>query len=566
MSFRWRLTSANTFIGVVRDRICELRETAAGTEFRVHGPPARADDVHAASAALRAHLSLDRGPRTPAAKWASPQHALKDSVLPAVAVQHLRCAAALPGVRVLTIGSHIEALITFVGSANNNIKRNMQMVEGLCAQFPHNFLGVDAYGSRHFRFPSADDICSLSEDALWELGWGYRAPRIVKLAGQLRELGGATFLTSLATLPDVEAREALCQLCGVGRKVADCILLFGYERDSVVPVDTHCLQLARRYFFPETSKDTSLTTGLYNRIVEEFHKAFGLEHAGWAFMTLFVAELSDFRSRLNSPAICPVAEVGQDGDNDDEQRSAKDMDKVAGAKDGYFGDQPRRRRLLRVGSKDIAHMRGSVHGSTAAVTFSAIPSDDPRSGIRLTNESNGQVSQAAQAGPFKSIELAKHRAASAAVIAAADRSEAMAMSRGKGRSMVSHNGNGRNETEYRTIMRRTVQPRSLNFYDLSPLRKRATSDILLGLSIEQCVSDVAVGAVDITCAIPSAPTAPRTRRACRLAAEAENAKIGSHSKVRPADRQPRKSVSKRKRNSPAAPVSSKACKYPAVEN
>ena len=87
MSFRWRLTSANTFIGVVRDRICELRETAAGTEFRVHGPPARADDVHAASAALRAHLSLDRGPRTPAAKWASPQHALKDSVLPAVAVQ-----------------------------------------------------------------------------------------------------------------------------------------------------------------------------------------------------------------------------------------------------------------------------------------------------------------------------------------------------------------------------------------------------------------------------------------------------------------------------------------------
>ena len=39
----------------------------------------------------------------------------------------MHAAAAIPGVRVLTI-ERLEALITFMGSANNNIKRNMQMV------------------------------------------------------------------------------------------------------------------------------------------------------------------------------------------------------------------------------------------------------------------------------------------------------------------------------------------------------------------------------------------------------------------------------------------------------
>src|SRR6056297_1222144 len=56
MSFRWRVTPADTFIGVLGDCICELRETAGGAEYRVHG----AGDAAAARELLRDHLSLDR--------------------------------------------------------------------------------------------------------------------------------------------------------------------------------------------------------------------------------------------------------------------------------------------------------------------------------------------------------------------------------------------------------------------------------------------------------------------------------------------------------------------------
>ena len=47
---------------------------------------------------------------------------------------------------------------------------------------------------------------------------------------------------------DREAVTALMSFCGIGRKVADCILLFGLHRLDAFPSDTHIKQiLAERY-------------------------------------------------------------------------------------------------------------------------------------------------------------------------------------------------------------------------------------------------------------------------------------------------------------------------------
>lgn len=75
-------------------------------------------------------------------------------------------------------------------------------------------------------FPTIEQLSSLTEEQYWELGWGYRAPRMTKMLGQLVELGGTTWLEKVQTLPYVESRAELEKLCGVGRKVADCICLF----------------------------------------------------------------------------------------------------------------------------------------------------------------------------------------------------------------------------------------------------------------------------------------------------------------------------------------------------
>ena len=272
MSFRWRKEHASgTFIGVLGTDIYELREDEHGTYFRATHSVAAA----AARKTLRKHFRLDDGVIT---SCYPPWRALDLQLFE-------RAAAAIPGVRVLCILDLLECLVAFVGSANNNIKRCSQMVRALCAAFPSNFIGLDAYGERCYHFPSVSDLAQLDEADLWRLGWGYRAPRVHALTAQLQARGAEAFLQSLVGETELDARAALCELCGVGRKVADCVLLFGYGHDGCVPVDTHCRQLAERVLLPSI-KGFSLTPPVYAAIVARFHELFGSHFAGWAFMTM----------------------------------------------------------------------------------------------------------------------------------------------------------------------------------------------------------------------------------------------------------------------------------------
>ena len=105
---------------------------------------------------------------------------------------------------------------------------------------------------------------------------------------ELAERGDEAFLDGLALDDEDGARAALLELCGVGRKVADCILLMSFSYDGCVPVDTHCFQLAQAWLCPSV-RGKSLTAANYQAIVDRFHALFGDNMAGWAFMTLFCA-------------------------------------------------------------------------------------------------------------------------------------------------------------------------------------------------------------------------------------------------------------------------------------
>ena len=323
MSFRWWRTSAANYVGVLGAFIFELHQDEITGEvfYRSRSQETSSDAAASATSLLLAHLRLDNendrcfNACTHEAWQADPSNCAAQQS-PALR-RFRRCAAALPGVRVVKILDPWETLVTFMGSANNNIKRNMQMVRNLAAAFPHNRIGsgwhdkeeegeeeredsttgCTATDESFFVFPSVEDVLTLSEERLWELGWGYRAPRLYKLCREVHYLGGEGWLHALAHESEPVARKALMQLTGVGRKVADCCLLFGYSHDGCVPVDTHCLQLAQRLMLPGHQKGRTLSPPLYTEIVSRFHEEFGPERAGHAFMQMFVAELSDFRRR-----------------------------------------------------------------------------------------------------------------------------------------------------------------------------------------------------------------------------------------------------------------------------
>lgn len=123
--------------------------------------------------------------------------------------------------------SPVETIFSFLISQNNHIPRIKGIIERVC-----DALGKDMGGYR--AFPELDALASAGEAFYTSAGAGYRAAYLDRTARTLAE----TDFTDWEKLSTAELRGKLMSLHGVGRKVADCILLFGYNRFDVFPVDT----------------------------------------------------------------------------------------------------------------------------------------------------------------------------------------------------------------------------------------------------------------------------------------------------------------------------------------
>ena len=150
-----------------------------------------------------------------------------------------RAVAASRGIRILR-QDRWEALCSFIISQNNNIPRIKKIIGALCEKY-----GEDIGGA--YDFPSAASLCKAGEEAIFALRTGFRAKYIVAAAKAVSEDDG--FLERVASSASYEdAEEILVSLKGVGPKVAECTLLFGFERYDAFPVDVWIRKvLARRY-------------------------------------------------------------------------------------------------------------------------------------------------------------------------------------------------------------------------------------------------------------------------------------------------------------------------------
>ena len=134
-----------------------------------------------------------------------------------------------PGIRILRQDPW-ETLCTFILSANNNIPRIKGIVERLCTGW-----GNPIPGSTLCSFPAPEVLAALSPGDLAPIRAGWREAYILDAARRVAE--GQLDLGAVAKMPTPEAREALMEVRGVGVKVAQCILLFGFGRTECVPVD-----------------------------------------------------------------------------------------------------------------------------------------------------------------------------------------------------------------------------------------------------------------------------------------------------------------------------------------
>jgi len=141
------------------------------------------------------------------------------------------CTAFGAGIRILKQDKW-EALCSFIISQNNNIPRIKKIIDVLCCDFGEAILFE---GNKYYSFPSADSLAVLNADDLFSLRCGYRAAYIINAAKKVAT--GALSLDTIGELSPADARRVLLALYGVGRKVADCFMLFGLNMLDTFPRD-----------------------------------------------------------------------------------------------------------------------------------------------------------------------------------------------------------------------------------------------------------------------------------------------------------------------------------------
>lgn len=125
-----------------------------------------------------------------------------------------------------------EMLITFLLAQRKNLKSIKNSIQKLCVLC--GSVLQDCAGS-YYAFPTPDQIASLSLEQLESCGLGYRAPYVESAAQAVHT--GAFKLSEIKNLDNRSAVERLKTLPGIGDKIAECVLLFGYHRLDTFPVD-----------------------------------------------------------------------------------------------------------------------------------------------------------------------------------------------------------------------------------------------------------------------------------------------------------------------------------------
>jgi len=168
-----------------------------------------------------------------------------------------------------------ECLATFICSSMKQVAHIRQISLALRKRF-----GEQRRIGSHlvYSFPSARRLAQVSEKGLRDCKLGYRAKNLRATARLVSS--GQTDLEAWSALSDAELRKQLCGLPGVGPKIANCVMLFAYERLRAFPIDVWIERVLRQHYFSRRKKMTA-------QRLRQFSETYFGEHGGYAQQYLF---------------------------------------------------------------------------------------------------------------------------------------------------------------------------------------------------------------------------------------------------------------------------------------
>src|SRR6266446_7321534 len=168
-----------------------------------------------------------------------------------------------------------ECLATFICSSMKQVAHIRQISLALRKRFG----GRRSIGDQLvYTFASAQRLAQASEKELLECKLGYRAKNLRATAWLVSS--GQADLESWSALSDAELRKQLCALPGVGPKIANCMMLFAYERLRAFPIDVWIERVLRQHYFSRRRKMSA-------QQLRQFSETYFGEHGGYAQQYLF---------------------------------------------------------------------------------------------------------------------------------------------------------------------------------------------------------------------------------------------------------------------------------------
>ena len=178
------------------------------------------------------------------------------------------------GIRILN-QEKFETIISFIISANNGISRIRKSIEKISNLYG-NYITEDKNRS-YYSFPSPSVLKDIDPLEIREkTKVGFRDKRIVESSKMIYNKD--IDIEEISKLSLQSQREELMKLPGVGPKVADCILLFSFERNESFPVDVWIKRVMEELYIKEEIQK--------KEVAQKGREIFGA-YAGFANQYLF---------------------------------------------------------------------------------------------------------------------------------------------------------------------------------------------------------------------------------------------------------------------------------------
>lgn len=164
-----------------------------------------------------------------------------------------------------------ETIISYIISSNNRVPQIKKVLNNIAEKYGNK---VIFEGKKYYLFPSSRDMKGCTKEELRNLKTGFRDEYIYEFVNRVNNKD--IDIDIIDSMNSEDAMNYLMDNKGIGEKVASCILLFGYSRLDVFPIDTW----VKKYM-----NDTYNIQGVKN--IREFAKDKYKDYSGLAIQYMF---------------------------------------------------------------------------------------------------------------------------------------------------------------------------------------------------------------------------------------------------------------------------------------